>query len=105
LGSFDALVVVGGSGSMVDLNNQRLHDLISEFHALDKLIVCECYGVACLPFARELDRECYRSSASDSRGDMGADPLSGLPPGNLRAHRLSGLNCRQRRHRSLISSP
>ena len=57
LGTFDALVIVGGSGAMIDLaNNQRLHDLILEFHALDKLVVCECYGVACLPFARELDR-------------------------------------------------
>ena len=54
---YHALVIVGGSGAMVDLaNNQRVHDLILGFYALDKLIVCECYGVTCLPFARELDR-------------------------------------------------
>lgn len=57
---YDALVVVGGSGALVDLaNNQRLHDLILGFVQLDKLVVCECYGVSCLPFAREIDdRQC-----------------------------------------------
>jgi len=57
LTAYDALVVVGGSGALVDLaNNQRLHDLILGFYYLDKLIVTECYGVSCLPFAREIDR-------------------------------------------------
>ena len=55
--NYDALVVVGGSGALVDIaNNQRLHDLILGFYHLDKLIVTECYGVSCLPFARETDR-------------------------------------------------
>lgn len=53
---YDALVVVGGGGALVDLaNNQRLHDLIIGFVELDKLVTCECYGVSCLPFAREVD--------------------------------------------------
>jgi putative intracellular protease/amidase len=57
LAAYDAIVVVGGSGALVDLaNNQRLHDLILGFFGLDKLIVCECYGVSCLAFARETDR-------------------------------------------------
>lgn len=54
--SYDALVIVGGGGALVDLaNNQRLHDLIIGFYNLDKLIVAECYAVSCLPFAREVD--------------------------------------------------
>lgn len=54
--NFDAIVVVGGSGALVDLaNNQRLHDMIIGFCELDKPIACECYGVSCLPFAREID--------------------------------------------------
>jgi putative intracellular protease/amidase len=57
LAAYDALVIVGGSGALVDLaNNQRLHDLLLGFAALDKLVACECYGVSCLPFAREIDR-------------------------------------------------
>lgn len=60
IAKYDALVIVGGSGSLVDLaNNQRLHDLIIGFVESDKLVACECYGVACLPFAREVDsRQC-----------------------------------------------
>ncbi|MFF4418729.1 type 1 glutamine amidotransferase domain-containing protein [Streptosporangium sp. NPDC001559] len=54
VGSFDALVIVGGSGPIVDLaNNGRLHELILGFVAADKPIVGECYGVAALAFARE----------------------------------------------------
>ncbi len=54
--NYDALVIVGGSGALVDLaNNQRLHDMIIGFYELDKPIACECYGVSCLPFAREVD--------------------------------------------------
>jgi putative intracellular protease/amidase len=56
LAGYDALVIVGGAGALVDLaNNQRVHDLLLGFYQLDKLIVCECYGVSCLPFAREID--------------------------------------------------
>lgn len=55
--AFDALVIVGGGGALADLaNNQRLHDLLLGFYRLDKPIVCECYGVSCLPFAREIDQ-------------------------------------------------
>lgn len=43
---YDALVVVGGSGALVDLaNNQRLHDLIIGFVQLGRLVACECYEV------------------------------------------------------------
>lgn len=54
LPQYDALVIVGGSGAMVDLaNNQRLHDLILGFVKLNKPIAAECYGVTCLAFARD----------------------------------------------------
>ncbi|MDZ4876044.1 MAG: hypothetical protein CLLPBCKN_005464 [Chroococcidiopsis cubana SAG 39.79] len=54
LGEYDALAIVGGSGAMIDLaNNQRLHELILGFYKLNKPIAAECYGVACLAFARD----------------------------------------------------
>ncbi len=54
--NYDALLIVGGSGPMVDLaNNQRVHDLILGFLAYGKPIAAECYGVACLAFARSLE--------------------------------------------------
>ena len=43
------------AGPIVDLaNNQRVHDLILAFLQPDKPIAAECYGVACLAFARDL---------------------------------------------------
>jgi putative intracellular protease/amidase len=55
LKKYDAMVIVGGSGAMVDLaNNSRLHDLIMGFVKLNKPIAAECYGVACLAFARDI---------------------------------------------------
>ena len=54
LAEYDALLIVGGSGPIVDLaNNQRVHDLIFGFLRADKIIGAECYGVACLAFARD----------------------------------------------------
>ena len=52
---YDCLLIVGGSGPLVDLaNNGRLHDLIVGFLKLNnKLIAAECYGVSCLAFARD----------------------------------------------------
>ncbi len=54
LSRYSALLLVGGSGPIVDLvNNRRVHDVILEFYAADKPIAAECYGVACLAFARD----------------------------------------------------
>jgi putative intracellular protease/amidase len=54
LKQYDALLIVGGSGAMVDLgNNLRLHDVILGFLKLGKLIAAECYGVVPLAFARD----------------------------------------------------
>ncbi len=59
LKKYDALLLVGGSGPIVDMvNNQRLHDVVLGFLAQDKLITAECYGVAVLAFARDwIDRK------------------------------------------------
>jgi hypothetical protein len=54
LDKYDALLLVGGSGPMVDMvNNERLHDVVLGFLAKDKLIAAECYSVTCLAFARD----------------------------------------------------
>lgn len=54
LANYDALVIVGGSGALIDLaNNTRLHELILGFVKLNKPIAAECYGVSCLAFARD----------------------------------------------------
>lgn len=56
LKQYDALIIVGGSGPIVDLaNNQRAHDLILGFYQSGKPIAAECYGVACLAFARNIE--------------------------------------------------
>jgi putative intracellular protease/amidase len=53
---YDAILIVGGSGALLDLaNNYRLHELILSFYALNQPIAAECYGVACLAFARNED--------------------------------------------------
>lgn len=54
VGEFDAVLLVGGSGPMIDMvNNYRVHDLVLGFLAADKPIAAECYGVACLAQARD----------------------------------------------------
>jgi hypothetical protein len=51
---YDALLLPGGSGPMVDMvNNERLHNLILGYVDRDKLIAAECYSVTCLAFARD----------------------------------------------------
>jgi putative intracellular protease/amidase len=56
LSKYDALIIVGGSGPIVDLaNNQRVHDLILGFYNAGKPIAAECYGVTCLAFARSIE--------------------------------------------------
>lgn len=53
---YSSVLIVGGSGPLVDLaNNQRVHDLIMAFHRAGKPIGAECYGVACLAFARDMN--------------------------------------------------
>jgi putative intracellular protease/amidase len=53
---YDAILIVGGSGPIVDMaNNERLHELILAFKKAGKVIAAECYGVTCLAFARNWD--------------------------------------------------
>jgi putative intracellular protease/amidase len=60
LARYDGMLIVGGSGALVDLaNNQRVHDLVLSFYKMGKPIAAECYGVACFAFARDLE---YRQS-------------------------------------------
>jgi putative intracellular protease/amidase len=93
LAKFDAMLIVGGSGPIVDLaNNQRIHDIILSFRKMDRPIGAECYGVACLAFARELeDRKsiiwgkhvtghCKEYDYHDGTGFMGTDFNMGPPP-------------------------
>ena len=52
--SYDALVIVGGSGPILDVaNNKRVQDLIRMFVKQDKPILGICYGVAALAFTRD----------------------------------------------------
>jgi putative intracellular protease/amidase len=93
LEQWDTLLIVGGSGPIVDLaNNHRVHDLILGFLRLGKPIGAECYGVTCLAFARDLeDRKsiiwskhvtghCKEYDYLDGTGFMGTDFNMGPPP-------------------------
>ena len=54
LEQYDALLMPGGSGPMVDMvNNERVHDVILGFLSQNKLIAAECYCVTALAFARD----------------------------------------------------
>lgn len=90
---YDAMLIVGGSGPIVDLcNNHRVHDLILGFYRADKPIGAECYGVTCLAFARDLeDRKsiiwgkhvtghCKEYDYKDGTGFVGTDFNMGPPP-------------------------
>jgi putative intracellular protease/amidase len=56
LQEYDALLIVGGSGPIVDMaNNHRVHELILGFLRHGKPVAAECYGVTCLAFARSLN--------------------------------------------------
>jgi putative intracellular protease/amidase len=93
LSKYDAMLIVGGSGPIVDLvNNQRVHDLILSFYQADRPVAAECYGVACLAFARDQeDRRsilrgkhvtghCIEYDYKDGTGFMGVDLNMGPPP-------------------------
>jgi putative intracellular protease/amidase len=93
LEKYDAMLIVGGSGPIVDLaNNHRVHDLILLFRRLNRPIGAECYGVTCLAFARDLeDRKsiiwgkrvtghCKEYDYKDGTGFMGTDFNMGPPP-------------------------
>ena len=91
--SYDALTIVGGSGPIVDLaNNGRVHELVMAFVRAGKPILAECYGVACLAFARDWeDRKsiiwgkhvtghCKEYDYKDGTGFLGVEFNMGPPP-------------------------
>ncbi|MEV3859854.1 type 1 glutamine amidotransferase domain-containing protein [Streptomyces sp. NPDC050095] len=93
LEEYDALLIVGGSGPVVDLaNNERVHQIILAFLRADKPIAAECYGVAPLAFARDWeDRKsiiwgkhvtghCKEYDYKDGTGFLGTDFVIGPPP-------------------------
>jgi putative intracellular protease/amidase len=90
---YDAVLIVGGSGPIVDLaNNGRVHDLILSFLRAGKPIAAECYGVACLAFAREWEHResiirgkhvtghCKEYDYKDGTGFLTTDFNMGPPP-------------------------
>ncbi|MFA5262394.1 MAG: type 1 glutamine amidotransferase domain-containing protein [Opitutaceae bacterium] len=96
LGEYAALLLVGGSGPIVDMvNNQRLHDLILGFYKADRPIAAECYGVACLAFARDyhlrksiiwgkhVTGHPIEYDYHDGTGFLGSDLNMGPPPYTL----------------------
>lgn len=93
IGTYDALLLVGGSGPIVDMvNNQRVHDLVLAFHEAQKPIGAICYGVAVLAFARDFNERkaiirgkhvtghCIEYDYQDGTGFMGTDFNMGPPP-------------------------
>lgn len=90
---FDVLVLVGGSGPIIDMvNNQRVHDCVLGFLHNGKIVGGICYGVAPLAFARELeDRKsilwgkhvtghCIEYDYKDGTGFLNTDLNMGPPP-------------------------
>lgn len=92
--TYDALLLVGGSGPTVDMaNNQRVHDLILTFYKLGKPVAAECYAVTCLAFARDpggdrasiiagkhVTGHCIEYDYKDGHGVLGIDFNFGPPP-------------------------
>jgi putative intracellular protease/amidase len=93
LQEYAGLLLVGGSGPILDMvNNQRLHDVILGFFKLGKPIAAICYGVACLPMARDFNERrsiiqgkhvtghCIEYDYHDGTGFIGTDLNIGPPP-------------------------
>ncbi|CCG08999.1 type 1 glutamine amidotransferase domain-containing protein [Pararhodospirillum photometricum] len=96
LDDFAALLLVGGSGPIVDMvNNQRLHDVVLAFYQTNRPICAICYGVACLAFARDLNERqsilhgrhvtghTVEYDYHDGTGFLGSDLNMGPPPYTL----------------------
>jgi putative intracellular protease/amidase len=91
--AYDAILLVGGSGPIVDMvNNQRVHDLILGFWDAKMPIGAICYGVATLVFARDFNERksiisgknvtghCIEYDYHDGTGFVGTDFNMGPPP-------------------------
>lgn len=93
LATYDAILIEGGTGPIVDVvNNQRVHDLVLGFHAANKPVAAICYGVATLVFARDFNERkpiiagkhvtghCIEYDYHDGTGFVGIDFNLGPPP-------------------------
>jgi putative intracellular protease/amidase len=93
IAGYDALVLVGGSGPIVDMaNDDRLHELVLAFVRADKPILALCYGISCLAFARDWEDRtsilrgkhvtghCKEYDYKDGTGFLGVDFNMGPPP-------------------------
>ncbi len=93
LQEYAGLLLVGGSGPILDMvNNQRVHDVILGFLKQNKPIAAICYGVACLPMARDFNERrsiiqgkhvtghCIEYDYHDGTGFVGTDLNIGPPP-------------------------
>lgn len=91
--NYDALMLVGGSGPIVDMgNNQHLHELVMGFYRADKPIAAICYGVSVLAFARDFNERksiirgkhvtghCIEYDYHDGTGFLHTDFNIGAPP-------------------------
>lgn len=92
-GEYAALLLVGGSGPIIDMvNNQRVHDLILGFYKKNMPIGAICYGVAPLVFARDFNERisiikgkhvtghCIEYDYHDGTGFLNTDLNMGPPP-------------------------
>jgi putative intracellular protease/amidase len=90
---YDAILLVGGSGPIVDMvNNQRLHEIVLGFYRVNKPIAGICYGVAVLAFARDFNERksiingkhvtghCIEYDYHDGTGFLHTDFNIGPPP-------------------------
>lgn len=90
---YAALLLVGGSGPIVDMvNNQRVHELILGFYRAGLPVAGICYGVAALVFARDFNERrsiidgkhvtghCIEYDYHDGTGFLGTDFNMGPPP-------------------------
>ena len=61
MSDYDALVIVGGAGSALDIaGNMEVHDLILNAYKSNKIVGALCYAVGALAFTRDPDNN-YRS--------------------------------------------
>lgn len=90
---YAGLLLVGGSGPIIDMvNNQRVHDIILAFYKKDLPIGAICYGVAPLVFARDFNERrciikgkhvtghCIEYDYHDGTGFLHTDLNMGPPP-------------------------
>ena len=92
MSQFDAIVLVGGPGSALDMvGNPQLHRILLEAYKSEKLIGALCYTVGCLVFTRDPDNDrksiifgrtvAAHPAAWDLVDDIGY-PLYGATSGN-----------------------